>query len=208
MIRLDNVSKRHGNKILFLDSSMTLYPGEKIGLVGPNGAGKSTIFRMVIKSETPDAGQVVTDRGTTIGYFDQDVGEMQGRSVLEETLSGAGEVSDVGAELKRLEIAMGDPEQMDQLDELIEKFGEIQARFTDLDGYSLEPRAQEILAGLGFASEVVDQDVGKLSGGWKMRVALAKILLMKPDVLLLDEPTNHLDIESIIWLESFLKSFF
>ena len=207
VIRLDNVSKRHGNKILFLDSSMTLYPGEKIGLVGPNGAGKSTVFRMVIKSETPDAGQVVTDRGTTIGYFDQDVGEMQGRSVLEETLSGAGEVSDVGAELKRLEIAMGDPEQMDQLDELIEKFGEIQARFTDLDGYSLEPRAQEILAGLGFASEVVDQDVGKLSGGWKMRVALAKILLMKPDVLLLDEPTNHLDIESIIWLESFLKSF-
>jgi ATPase subunit of ABC transporter with duplicated ATPase domains len=207
VLQLDSVSKRHGSQILFIDASLAVFRGERVGLIGPNGAGKSTVFRMLMGQELPDAGQVNVDRGVSVGYFDQNVGEMSGESVLSATIAGAGEVAKVGAELARLEAAMADPEQMDKLDELVERFGEVQARFDTLDGYALSARAQEVLAGLGFSEGMIQGDVGKLSGGWKMRVALARVLLMKPDVLLLDEPTNHLDIESIIWLEGFLLSF-
>jgi ATPase subunit of ABC transporter with duplicated ATPase domains len=207
VLQLDSVSKRHGSQILFVDASLAVFRGERVGLIGPNGAGKSTIFRMLVGREQPDAGQVNVDRGAAIGYFDQNTGEMSGRSVLAETIAGAGEVAKVGQELAALEAAMADPEQMDRMDELVERFGEVQARFDTLDGYALSARANEVLAGLGFSEEMIAGDVGKLSGGWKMRVALARVLLMKPDALLLDEPTNHLDIESIIWLEGFLKNF-
>jgi ATPase subunit of ABC transporter with duplicated ATPase domains len=207
VIRLDNVSKQHGKQILFLDASMSANKGERVGLVGPNGSGKSTIFRMIVGEEPPDGGQVIVDRGVSVGYFSQDVGEMAGRSVAEETMAGAGEVSTVATELHALEQAMADPARADELEQLIERFGTVQARFDELGGYALEARAREILAGLGFEAEVMDGDVGRLSGGWKMRVALARILLMRPDALLLDEPTNHLDIESIIWLERFLRDF-
>jgi ATPase subunit of ABC transporter with duplicated ATPase domains len=207
MIRLDSISKQHGKQILFLEASMSVFKGEKVGLVGPNGSGKSTIFRLVVKEEQPDSGQVAVDRGVTVGYFSQDVGEMSGKTVVEEAMAGAGEVSEVAARVHDLEHKMGDPEYADKLDEIIEQFGEAQARFDELGGYALDARAREILAGLGFRPESVDEDVNKLSGGWKMRVALARILLMRPDALLLDEPTNHLDIESIIWLERFLRDF-
>jgi ATPase subunit of ABC transporter with duplicated ATPase domains len=207
VIRLDSVSKQHGSQILFLEASMGVFRGDKVGLVGPNGAGKSTVYRMIVKEEQPDGGQVSIDRNVTVGYFSQDVGEMTGRSVVEETMAGAGAVSDAGSELKLLEHALADPEQQDELDKLLERFGHAQARFDELGGYALEARAREILAGLGFSAEVMEKDVGTLSGGWKMRVALARILLMAPDALLLDEPTNHLDIESIIWLERFLRDF-
>ncbi len=207
MIRLDSVTKAHGRQVLFVDASCALFRGEKVGLVGPNGAGKSTIFRLIVKEETPDAGQVAVDRGTTIGYFSQDVGEMKGMSVVAATLQGAGPVAEVADRLKSLEHALGDPAQADDLDRLVTEFGEAQARFEELGGYALDAKAREILAGLGFSAEMIDGDVGALSGGWKMRVALARILLMKPDVMLLDEPTNHLDIESILWLEKFLQGF-
>jgi ATPase subunit of ABC transporter with duplicated ATPase domains len=207
VIRLDSVSKQHGSQILFLDASMSVFRGEKVGLVGPNGSGKSTIFRMIVNEEPPDSGQVVVERGITVGYFSQDVGEMSGRTVLEETMAGAGEVSAAAHELHGLEHAMADPSRVDELDQLIERFGHAQARFDELGGYALESRAREILVGLSFRDEVIEGDVGKLSGGWKMRVALARILLMRPDSLLLDEPTNHLDIESIVWLERFLRDF-
>jgi ATPase subunit of ABC transporter with duplicated ATPase domains len=161
---------------------------------------------MIVGEEQPDGGNVAVDRGTTIGYFSQDVGEMAGRTVVEETMAGAGEVAKIAHELHELEHAMGDPDREDY-DQVLERFGEVQARFDELGGYALESKAREILAGLAFAPEVMEQDVGKLSGGWKMRVALAKILLLRPDVLLLDEPTNHLDIESILWLEGFLRAF-
>ncbi|MCB9506709.1 MAG: ABC-F family ATP-binding cassette domain-containing protein [Myxococcales bacterium] len=207
MIRLDSVSKAHGRQILFLEASLSVFAGEKVGLVGPNGAGKSTVFRMLVGAEAPDGGSVVVERGVAIGYFDQSVGEMSGRSVLAETLAGAGEVSAIAAELAQLEAAMSDPARMDELDALVERYGELQGRFETLDGYSLEARALEILAGLGFTADRFHSDVGQLSGGWKMRVALARILLMKPEALLLDEPTNHLDIESILWLEGFLRAF-
>ena len=207
MIRFDNIGKQHGKQILFLEASAVVNRGEKCGLVGPNGAGKSTLFRMILKDESPDEGQVCVDRGVTIGYFSQDVGELSGQSVVEETMDGAGPVSKVARELHRLEHALSDPDQLDQIETILEQFGEAQARFSELGGYSLEANAREILAGLGFAQETMDEDVGTLSGGWKMRVALARILLMRPDALLLDEPTNHLDIESIIWLEGYLKGY-
>ncbi|RZN26021.1 ABC-F family ATP-binding cassette domain-containing protein [Bradyrhizobium sp. Leo121] len=207
MIRLDNVSKQAGHQILFIEASAALNRGEKIGLVGPNGAGKSTLFRMIAGQDVPDEGQVAVDRGITIGYFSQDVGEMSGRSAVAEVMDGAGPVSIVAAELKELEAAMADPERADEMDDIIARYGEVQGRFEELDGYALEGRAREALAGLGFSQEMMDGDVGSLSGGWKMRVALARILLMRPDVMLLDEPSNHLDLESLIWLEQFLKGY-
>ena len=207
MIRLDNVSKQVGHQILFIEASAALQKGEKIGLVGPNGAGKTTLFRMIAGQEPPDEGQVSLDRGISIGYFSQDVGEMSGRSAVAEVMDGAGPVSAVATELKELEAALGDPDRADEMERLVERYGEVQARFEELDGYALEGRAREVLAGLSFSQEMMDGDVGALSGGWKMRVALARILLMRPDVMLLDEPSNHLDLESLIWLEQFLKGY-
>src|ERR1044071_3961199 len=207
MIRLDNVSKQNGHQILFIEASAALQKGEKIGLVGPNGAGKTTLFRMISGQELPDEGQVAADRGISIGYFSQDVGEMSGRSAVAEVMDGAGPVSVVAGELKLLEAAMADPEQEAEMEDIIARYGEVQARLEELDGYALAGRAAEALAGLGFSQEMMDGDVGKLSGGWKMRVALARILLMRPDALLLDEPSHHLDLESLIWLEDFLQNY-
>ena len=207
MIRIDNISKQNGHQILFIEASAALHKGEKIGLVGPNGAGKTTLFRMIAGQEQPDEGQVSVDRGVTIGYFSQDVGEMSGRSAVAEVMEGAGPVSAVAAELKELEAAMTDPDRADEIEAILDRYGEVQGRFEELDGYALDARAREVLAGLGFSQEMMDGDVGNLSGGWKMRVALARILLMRPDGMLLDEPSNHLDLESLIWLENFLKGY-
>ncbi len=207
MIRLENISKQNGHQILFIEASAALLKGEKVGLVGPNGAGKTTLFRMMTGQELPDEGLVGTDRGITIGYFSQDVGEMSGRSAVAEVMDGAGPVAEVAAELKALEDAMADPDQLDKMDEIIERYGEVQGRFEELGGYALDGRAREVLAGLSFSQEMMEGDVGALSGGWKMRVALARILLMRPDAMLLDEPSNHLDLESLIWLEQFLKGY-
>ena len=207
MIRLENISKQNGHHILFIEASAALLKGEKVGLVGPNGAGKTTLFRMITGQEAPDEGQVGVDRGVAIGYFSQDVGDMFGRSAVSEVMDGAGPVSSAAAELKELEAAMADPDRADEMEEIIERYGDAQGRFEDLDGYALEGRAREVLAGLSFSQEMMDGDVGALSGGWKMRVALARILLMRPDALLLDEPSNHLDLESLIWLEQFLRGY-
>lgn len=207
MIRLENIGKQNGKQIVFIEASAALQRGEKVGLVGPNGAGKTTLFRMITGQEQPDEGQVSVDRGVTIGYFSQDVGDMAGRSPVAEVMDGAGPIGSMIAEMRELEAAMVDPDRADEMDQVIERYGEVQGRFEELDGYSLDGRAREVLDGLGFSQEMMDGDVGALSGGWKMRVALAKILLMRPDALLLDEPSNHLDLESLIWLEAFLKGY-
>jgi ATPase subunit of ABC transporter with duplicated ATPase domains len=207
MIRLEKIGKQNGKQIIFIEASAALQKGDKVGLVGPNGSGKTTLFRMITGQEPPDEGQVAIDRGVTIGYFSQDVGEMSGRSAVAEVMEGIGPVSRIAAELKALEAAMADPDQADAMEQIIERYGEAQARFEDLDGYAVEGRAREVLAGLSFSQEMMEGDVGALSGGWKMRVALARILLMRPDAMLLDEPSNHLDLESLIWLEGFLKDY-
>jgi ATPase subunit of ABC transporter with duplicated ATPase domains len=206
MISFSKISKQYGKQILFVDASFQLNPGEKIGLVGPNGSGKTTLFRMIMGEEVPDEGDVSVPKKLTIGYFRQDVEEMSGRSVVDEAILGSGRVGDLHHELNELQHAMSDPARADDLDKILSRFGEVQEEYDHLGGYALEAQAREVLLGLGFEADQLDGDVGALSGGWKMRVAMARVLLGRPDVLLMDEPTNHLDIESIIWLESFLKS--
>jgi len=207
MIALSRVSKQYGRQILFVETSFQLNPGEKVGLVGPNGSGKTTLFRMIVGEEEPDEGEISVPRKLTIGYFRQDVGEMSGRSVLDEAIAGSGRAGDLHHELLELNEAMADPGRAGDLDRILARFGEVQEEYEHLGGYALESAAREVLHGLGFDDERIDGDVGALSGGWKMRVAMARVLLGRPDVLLMDEPTNHLDIESIIWLEDFLRGF-
>ncbi|MBM3766033.1 MAG: ABC-F family ATP-binding cassette domain-containing protein [Acidobacteria bacterium] len=207
MIYFSGVSKQYGKQLIFVDASFQLNPSEKVGLVGPNGAGKTTLFRMIVGEESPDDGDVTVPKKTTIGYFRQDVEEMHGRTVIDEAIAGSGRVGDLHHELEELNTAMCDPDRADDMDRILARFGEVQEEYEHLGGYSLEAQAREVLHGLGFKDDQIDGDVGALSGGWKMRVALARVLLGRPDVLLMDEPTNHLDLESIIWLEQFLKSY-
>ncbi|MFK7740315.1 MAG: ABC-F family ATP-binding cassette domain-containing protein [Planctomycetota bacterium] len=204
MITLSGINKRHGHQILFVDASLQLNPGEKVGLTGPNGAGKSTVFRMIVGEDPPDEGDVALPKRVTVGYFKQDIGELAGRRVLDETIAGSGRAGELHEEVQTLEAAMADPDRADEMDDILARYGEIQGEYQDSGGYELEAKAREILHGLGFADEQMEADVGTLSGGWKMRVGMASVLLGGFDVLLLDEPTNHLDIESILWLEQFL----
>lgn len=206
MINLSNVKVAFSGNTLFKNASMLVRPGDKIGLVGPNGSGKTTIFRLITGEESPDEGEVLINSGVVIGYFSQDVGEMSGRSALEEVLAGAGKVYEIGKELHKIEQKMADnATEIDDL--LLNRYGKLQEEFMHLNGYDKETEAQTILNGLGITSDEWSQPVENFSGGWKMRIALARILILDPDVLLIDEPTNHLDIETILWLEGWLKDF-
>jgi len=205
MIALSNICKQYGRRVLLVDASFQLNPGEKVGLVGPNGSGKTTVFRMIAGEEDPDSGELSVPKRTTVGYFRQDVEAMSGRPVLDEAIAGSGRLGDLHHELLDLEKAMSDPARADDMEAILARFGEVQHEYQERGGYELEARAREVLHGLGLEDRQIDGDVGALSGGWKMRVAMAKVLLGKPDVLLMDEPTNHLDIESILWLEGFIK---
>ena len=207
MIALSNINKQYGRQLVFVDASFQLNPGERAGLVGPNGSGKTTLFRLITGEEYADDGDVTVPKKITVGYFRQDVEEMTGRSVLDEAIAGSGRVGELHHELESLNKALEDPTRADEMDKILERFGEVQEEYEHLNGYTLEAQAREVLHGLGFHEDQIDGDVGALSGGWKMRVALARVLLGRPDVLLMDEPTNHLDIESIIWLEQFLKAY-
>jgi ATPase subunit of ABC transporter with duplicated ATPase domains len=206
VIAFNRIGKQYGRQVLFVDASFQLNPGEKVGLVGPNGSGKTTLFRMIVGEEVPDDGTVAVPKKLTVGYFRQDVEEMGGRSVIDEAIAGSARLGALHHELEGLQHGLADPARAAELDHLLERFGEVQEEYEHLGGYALESQAREVLHGLGFDDAQIDGDVGALSGGWKMRVAMARALLGRPDVLLMDEPTNHLDIESILWLESFIAS--
>ena len=206
VITFSKVRLSHGDRTLFRNADLLIRPEDRIGLVGPNGAGKSTVFRLIVGEESPDEGSVNIHPGKVVGYFSQDVGEMSGRTVMEETLSGAGRVFSIGEELSALEHRMGDPDNP-LSDAEMDRYGELQSEFLARDGYDLETRAETVLTGLGIGEGRWSEAVENFSGGWKMRIALAKILLLNPDVLLIDEPTNHLDVETITWLEEWLRSF-
>ncbi|MCP3891712.1 MAG: ABC-F family ATP-binding cassette domain-containing protein [Desulfobulbaceae bacterium] len=208
MIHLTNITLQHGSRVLFQNASLQILPNSRTGLVGANGTGKTTIFRLITGEESPDKGDISCSNKTVIGYFSQDVGEMAGRSVLTEVMSAAGNIVELGKNISAMEQQMAEPMEDDAMATLLEKYGECVELFEQRGGYDLEPRAQAILTGLGIGPEDFDTPVETFSGGWKMRIALAKILTINPDVLLLDEPTNHLDIESILWLEEWLRSEF
>jgi ATP-binding cassette subfamily F protein 3 len=210
MIHLSNITKQYGNKILYKNASFQINDGEKIGLVGPNGAGKTTIFR-VITNEEGCEGLVSKSERTVIGYFSQNIEDMRGRSAIDEVKSAAGRLPALTAKLKEIEKKLEDsatvPMDDDEMTKLLENYGEIQGEFERLGGYDLDTRAAEILTGLGIGPDDYNRPTETFSGGWKMRIALAKILVLNPDVLLMDEPTNHLDLESIVWLEQWLSSY-
>lgn len=208
MIHLTNIYKQYGSQILFRNASLQILPETKTGLVGPNGAGKTSVFRLITREEEPDKGEISCSKKTVIGYFSQNVGEMGGGSVLEEVMSAASEIVEMSAKMKAMEAQMSEPMDDDAMAELLESYGNIVEQFEHRGGYELDSNAKSILSGLGFATNDFDLPVSSYSGGWKMRIALAKILLINPDVLLLDEPTNHLDIESILWLEEWLTNDF
>ena len=206
MISLNAVGRSHGARVLFRDVSLRIVPGRRVALVGPNGAGKTTLLDIIAGVQEPDSGEVARTKGLQIGYLHQEIAESAGRSVLAEVLAGAGEVTEVGRRLGELEQAIASTTG-DEHDALLAQYGEAQHRFEDLGGYSVEADARRVLGGLGFAESDIERDIGLLSGGWMMRVALARLLLARPDVLLLDEPTNHLDLASVTWLEEFLRDY-
>ncbi|MEN6475138.1 MAG: ABC-F family ATP-binding cassette domain-containing protein [Syntrophaceae bacterium] len=208
MIHLSNISKQHGAQVLFKDASFQILPASRSGLVGPNGAGKTSIFRLIMGEEECDSGEITKARKTTVGYFSQDVGEMSGRSALAEVMAASETVTRLGQEVRAMEAKMGESMDADAMTDLLERYGEVLSEFEHRGGYDLESRAQEVLTGLGIGPDQYNLPVETFSGGWKMRIALAKILTLNPDVLLLDEPTNHLDVESIIWLEGWLAGEF
>jgi ATP-binding cassette subfamily F protein 3 len=211
MIHLTNVTKQYGSKVLYQGASLQIRPGDKIGLVGPNGAGKTTVFRVIMREEGIDSGDVNIAEKLVIGYFSQDVGEMAGRSALEEVKAGAGRISLLAEQITKIEKQLQDsaenPIDDDEMTALLEKYGDLQLEFEQRGGYDLDSRAKAILTGLRIGPDDYDRPVETFSGGWKMRIALAQILALNPDVLLMDEPTNHLDLESIVWLEEWLVGF-
>ncbi|PIT99019.1 MAG: glycosyl transferase family 1 [Bdellovibrionales bacterium CG10_big_fil_rev_8_21_14_0_10_45_34] len=211
MITISAVTKQMGKRVLYENASFQINPGDRIGLVGPNGAGKTTFFRMIMKEESPETGSIGIPSNTVVGYFSQNVADMHGTTALQEVMSAAGRVSVLAQELKHIEKQLEEsgqnPISDDKMAELLEEYGSKQQEFEAGGGYSLEALAQEILTGLGISPSDHLLPVETFSGGWKMRIQLAKILVLQPDVLLMDEPTNHLDLESIVWLEDWLQKF-
>ncbi len=204
MIHLSNISKQYGSQIILKNAGFQILPGTRSGLVGPNGAGKTTIFNLITGEEEADSGDISFVKNTTIGYFSQTVGEMSGRTALAEVMSAVADVMELGRAMKEMESKMAEPMDDNAMADLLEKYGEASEEFEHRGGYDLETRAQTVLTGLGIGPADQNLPVESFSGGWKMRISLAKILTINPNVLLLDEPTNHLDIESIIWLENWL----
>lgn len=209
MLNISNISKAHGGQPLFTKATFQINPGEKVGLVGPNGAGKTTLFRLIIGEETPDEGQVSLPDGVRMAYFSQNVGEMAGKSALQEVVEGDPKVKNLQDKLREFEEKLADSANIsdDEMNNILMKMGDVQTDFEKIGGYDLEFRAEEILTGLGILPEDHHKLVEDFSGGWKMRIALAKVLVLAPDIIIMDEPTNYLDMETILWLEDWLNNF-
>lgn len=203
MIHIHNLRKQFGPQVVFEGASAHIPPHTRVGLVGPNGSGKTTLFRMLIGEEHIDEGSLVISKGARVGYLKQEVWNNPERSILAEVLAGFPELQALEQSLIELENAMATNHDA----ELIERYGKLRQKFEALGGYAIEHEAKRILSGIGFRPVQFVQPLHTFSGGWMMRVALAKLLLSKPDILLLDEPTNHLDLESVVWLESFLMDY-
>ncbi|MBF0364024.1 MAG: ABC-F family ATP-binding cassette domain-containing protein [Oligoflexia bacterium] len=208
MLQLAAVVKNLGGKSILNEVSFKLNPGEKVGLVGANGAGKTTIFRLITGEERVDGGQVSVQSLVRVAYFSQSVGEMRGNSALSEVISGNQRVHELNAKIREFEDKLSTADlSEEEMNKVLDKMGEVQSEFEKLGGYEIENRAEEILTGLGIAPCDHQKKVEDFSGGWKMRVALAKVLIAAPDVILMDEPTNYLDMETILWLEGWLLNF-
>jgi len=204
MITVSGLTKSYGGQVLYQNGSFFIGPGEKVGLVGPNGAGKTSLFRLLVGEERPDSGSINYAGSLRVCYFSQNVGELKGRSALEEVIHGNPRLGFLKTEISKIEKALEDGEYSE---ELLEKLGDFQTEFEKLGGYDIEYQAAEVLTGLGVLPEAHHRPVESFSGGWKMRIALAKVLAQKPEFIMMDEPTNYLDLESIVWLESWLKAF-
>lgn len=207
MISFNNVSKHYGGQILYENASFILRPGDKVGLVGPNGAGKTTVFRVLMKEEGFDGGSITVPEKIRVAYFSQNIGEMKGRTVIEEVMSGSAKASELAQKMRVIETKLENDLDPDEMEKVLTELGDYQTEFEKLGGYDLDVRAKEIITGLGVMPYDHDRDVGLFSGGWRMRIALAKVLIQQPDVMLMDEPTNYLDLESIVWLEQWLKDY-
>ncbi len=207
MISFNNVTKNYGGQILYENASFILRPGDKVGLVGPNGAGKTTVFRVLMKEEGFDGGSITVPEKVRVAYFSQNIGEMKGRTVIEEVMSGSAKASELASEMRKIETKLEQDLDPDEMEKVLIQLGDYQTEFEKLGGYDLDVRAKEIITGLGVMPYDHDRDVGLFSGGWRMRIALAKVLIQQPDVMLMDEPTNYLDLESIVWLEQWLKDY-
>ena len=207
LVTISGVSKSHAAQHLFSDVGLQISAGRRLAIVGPNGAGKTTLLELITGDQEPDTGSITRARDTVIGYLRQEVAQTRGRSVLAEVLAGAGEVSGIGRRMRHIEQELEEAADDEELAELMDEYGRLQHRFEAMGGYGLEAEARRILAGLGFADADMTRDIGEFSGGWMMRVALARLLLQNPDVLLLDEPSNHLDLASVEWLQGFLAQY-
>lgn len=209
MISLNNISMRYGAKVLFDEVSLRISGKDRVSLVGSNGAGKSTMLKVIAGLIKSDEGEVAISKHTTVGYLPQEGIQYTGKSLYEEIYSSAGDINKIQEEMRQIEIEMGESEDTatDEFMDLVNEYGELQERFQMLDGFKLKSKIEKILIGLGFFEKDFERMTGEFSGGWQMRIALAKLLLSNPSILLLDEPTNHLDIESLIWVENYLKAY-
>jgi ATP-binding cassette subfamily F protein 3 len=208
MLNISGITKNQGGKPLYENASLQIYEGEKVGLVGPNGTGKTTLFRMIIGEEKPDQGQISFPDKKRLSYFSQNVGELKGASALKIVVGADVELTSLQKQLSSFEEKLCDPDlDPDEMNDILMKMGDVQTEFERRGGYDVESRAEEILSGLGIAPADHHKMIEEFSGGWKMRVALARVLVMKPDLIVMDEPTNYLDMETILWLEEWLKNF-